>query len=162
MIAKLDSAERTFKELSIRLADPEVASNASEYMKIAKSAGEIEEVARAYGDWKDKQQQHAEAKAMAKDAGGDAELAEMAAEEVKLLQQAIDELEQEMKLMLLPSDPLDARNIMLEVRAGTGGDEAGIWRATWLRCIPGMRTRMGGEWFHCRARRRRWVASRST
>lgn len=127
MIAKLDSAERTFKELSIRLADPEVASNASEYMKIAKSAGEIEEVARAYGDWKDKQQQHAEAKAMAKDAGGDAELAEMAAEEVKLLQQAIDELEQEMKLMLLPSDPLDARNIMLEVRAGTGGDEAGIW-----------------------------------
>ncbi|CAI5479663.1 unnamed protein product, partial [Closterium sp. Yama58-4] len=127
VITKLDSAERTFKELSIRLADPEVASNATEYMRIAKSAGEIEQVARAYEEWKDKQQQLADAKALMKDSASDPEMAEMAGEEVGELEAQIEELEGRLKVLLLPTDPLDARNIMLEVRAGTGGDEAGIW-----------------------------------
>ncbi|CAI5459891.1 unnamed protein product [Closterium sp. Yama58-4] len=127
VITKLDSAERTFKELSIRLADPEVASNATEYMRIAKSAGEIEEVASAYAEWKDKQQQLADAKALMKDSASDPEMAEMAGEEVGELEAQIEELEGRLKVLLLPTDPLDARNIMLEVRAGTGGDEAGIW-----------------------------------
>ncbi|GJP32259.1 hypothetical protein CLOM_g16848 [Closterium sp. NIES-68] len=127
VITKLDSAERTFKELSIRLADPDVASNATEYMKIAKSAGEIEEVARAYGEWKDLQQQLVDAKALAKESASDPEMAEMAGEEVRELEGQLEELEGRLKVLLLPTDPLDARNIMLEVRAGTGGDEAGIW-----------------------------------
>ncbi|CAI7791474.1 unnamed protein product [Closterium sp. NIES-53] len=127
VITKLDSAERTFKELSIRLADPEVASNATEYMRIAKSAGEIEEVASAYAEWKDKQQQLADAKALMKDSASDPEMAEMAGEEVGDLEAQLEELEGRLKVLLLPTDPLDARNIMLEVRAGTGGDEAGIW-----------------------------------
>ncbi|CAI5527195.1 unnamed protein product [Closterium sp. Naga37s-1] len=111
----------------IRLADPEVASNATEYMRIAKSAGEIEEVASAYAEWKDKQQQLADAKALMKDSASDPEMAEMAGEEVGDLEAQLEELEGRLKVLLLPTDPLDARNIMLEVRAGTGGDEAGIW-----------------------------------
>lgn len=70
---------------------------------------------------------------MAKDAAGDREMAEMAAEEANILAQQVEELEEQLKVMLLPSDPLDSRNIMLEVRAGTGGDEAGIWAGDLVR-----------------------------
>eukprot|EP00850_Spirogloea_muscicola_P011700 SM000073S21476 [mRNA] locus=s73:582792:586386:+ [translate_table: standard] len=125
VLSKLDSAERTYKELSLRLADPDVASNNSEYQRIAKSVAELEEVVQTYTDFKDTEQELAEAREMSRD--GDREMAEMAAEEAKQLQDRLAELEEQLKLLLVPRDPLDARNIMLEVRAGTGGDEAGIW-----------------------------------
>eukprot|EP00850_Spirogloea_muscicola_P015121 SM000113S24077 [mRNA] locus=s113:391865:395399:+ [translate_table: standard] len=125
VLSKLDSAERTYKELSLRLADPDVASNNSEYQRIAKSVAELEEVVQTYTDFKDTEQELAEAREMSRD--GDREMAEMANEEAKQLQDRLAELEEQLKLLLVPRDPLDARNIMLEVRAGTGGDEAGIW-----------------------------------
>lgn len=125
LLAKLDSAERTYRELSARLADPEVASNPGEYQKIAKSVAELEEVVTTYQSFKDCQTQLEENKEL-KDSG-DRELAELAAEESILHQRKLEELEEQLKVMLVPSDPLDSRNIMLEVRAGTGGDEAGIW-----------------------------------
>ncbi|KAG6547750.1 hypothetical protein Mapa_010563 [Marchantia paleacea] len=133
LIAKLDSAENTYKELSVRLADPEVASNHSEYQSLAKSLSELEEVVEKYRIFKSCEEQLVEAKELAQDASGDKEMAEMAAEEIKSLETQIEELEEQLKLLLLPSDPLDARNIMLEVRAGTGGDEAGIWAGDLVR-----------------------------
>lgn len=133
LIAKLDSAERTYKELSMRLADPDVANNNNEYQKIAKSLAELEEIYQTYQRFKECEAQLDDAKEMAKDAAGDREMAEMAAEEANTLAQQVEELEEQLKVMLLPSDPLDSRNIMLEVRAGTGGDEAGIWAGDLVR-----------------------------
>lgn len=126
LLAKLDAAERTYKELSARLADPDVAVNPVEYQKVAKSVSELEEVVTTYQKFKNCQDQLEETRELVKDSS-DRELAELAAGESISYQQQLHELEEELKVMLLPSDPLDARNIMLEVRAGTGGDEAGIW-----------------------------------
>ncbi|CAM6089921.1 unnamed protein product [Calypogeia fissa] len=127
LIAKLESAERTYKELSVRLADPDVANDASEFQTLAKNMSDLEEVVTAYQAFRSYEMQLEEAKELAEDAAGDKEMLEMAAEETKALEQQIKEMEERLKVLLLPSDPLDARNIMLEVRAGTGGDEAGIW-----------------------------------
>ncbi|KAH7435588.1 hypothetical protein KP509_06G071000 [Ceratopteris richardii] len=125
LIAKLDSAERTYRELTARLADPDVAGNPSEYQKIAKSVAELQDVVTTYQTFKDVENQISENKELKE--SGDKELAELAAEELALNQERLQELAEQLKVMLLPSDPLDSRNIMLEVRAGTGGDEAGIW-----------------------------------
>ncbi|GAQ81697.1 peptide chain release factor 1 [Klebsormidium nitens] len=127
LLDKLDSAERTHKELSLRLADPEVASNNTEYQKIAKNVSELEEVVSTYGEYKSSLQNLEEAKEMEADAGEDPEMASMAREEARMLETRVAELEERLKLLLVPRDPLDDKNIMLEIRAGTGGDEAGIW-----------------------------------
>ncbi|XP_048442651.1 peptide chain release factor APG3, chloroplastic-like isoform X2 [Pyrus x bretschneideri] len=133
LITKLDSAEKTWKDLSVKLADPDVVSNPSEYQKLAQSVAELDEVVTIYRDFKDCEKQLEETKALAKEAGSDEDMAEMISFEVESLSNQIKELEAKLKMLLLPSDPLDARNIMLEVRAGTGGDEAGIWAGDLVR-----------------------------
>ncbi|XP_041991179.1 peptide chain release factor APG3, chloroplastic-like [Salvia splendens] len=133
LITKLESAEKTWKELSVRLADPDVASNPSEYQKLAQSMAELDEVVDTFRSFKDGQKQLEEAKALVKEAGNDEDMVEMINSEIASLANQIKELEERLKLLLLPSDPLDARNILLEVRAGTGGDEAGLWAGDLVR-----------------------------
>lgn len=133
LITKLESAEKTWKELSVKLADPDVVSNPSEYQKLAQSVSELDEVVSIFRSFKDCEKQLEEAKVLATEEGGDEDMAEMIASEVETLSNQLKELEEKLKLMLLPSDPLDSRNIMLEVRAGTGGDEAGIWAGDLVR-----------------------------
>ncbi|XVF32723.1 hypothetical protein REPUB_Repub17cG0107400 [Reevesia pubescens] len=127
LITKLESAEKTWKELSVRLADPDVVSNHTEYQKLAQSVAELDEVVSAFRRFKDCEKQLEETKALSEEDGTDEDMAEMIASEINSLSSQLKELEEKLKLLLLPSDPLDARNIMLEVRAGTGGDEAGLW-----------------------------------
>ncbi|CAL5426050.1 unnamed protein product [Camellia sinensis] len=127
MITKLESAEKTWKELSVKLADPDVVSNNSEYQKLVQSMADLDET------FKDCEKQLEESKALAKEAVGDVDMAEMIASEIETLSNQLKELEEKLKALLLPSDPLDARNILLEVRAGTGGDEAGFWAADLVR-----------------------------
>ncbi|KAL0459627.1 UNVERIFIED_CONTAM: Peptide chain release factor APG3, chloroplastic [Sesamum latifolium] len=126
LITKLESAEKTWKELSVKLADPDVVSNPSEYQKLAQSLSELDEVVSTFRSFK-------EISALAKEAGNDEDMVEMIASEIETLTKQINELEERLKVLLLPSDPLDARNIMLEVRAGTGGDEAGLWAGDLVR-----------------------------
>ncbi|KAH9730258.1 peptide chain release factor APG3 [Citrus sinensis] len=136
LITKLESAAKTWKDLSVKLADPEVVSNPSEYQKLAQSMAELDEVHLAYAHsrkFKDCEKQLEESRALAKENGNDEEMAEMIASEIKSLSNELIELEEKLKVLLLPSDPLDARNIMLEVRAGAGGDEAGIWAGDLVR-----------------------------
>ncbi|XP_031486237.1 peptide chain release factor APG3, chloroplastic [Nymphaea colorata] len=133
LITKLDSAERTWKELSVKLADPDVVANPVEYQKLAQSMAELDEVVATYRQFKDCEKQLEETKALAKEDGGDPEMTEMIASEIEALSNQITGLEEKLKVLLLPSDPLDARNILLEVRAGTGGDEAGIWAGDLVR-----------------------------
>ena len=127
LIDKLESSTQTHKELTFRLADPDVASDAKEFQKLSKALGELTGVVEQYARYKACAEELQEAKAMVKDAGGDPEMEEMAREEAAALGEEMEELEEKMTLALLPTDPLDEKNIMLEIRAGTGGDEAGIW-----------------------------------
>ncbi|WJX85048.1 Peptide chain release factor apg3, chloroplastic [Trifolium repens] len=133
LLLKLESAEKTWKELSVKLADPDIVSNPSEYQKIAQSVSELDVVVTLYQKFKDCEKMLEEAKALAKDDGNDEDMAEMISYEIESLSKQLSELEDKLKVLLLPSDPLDARNIMLEVRAGTGGDEAGIWAGDLVR-----------------------------
>ena len=127
LIQKLEATKQTHKELTFRLADPDVASDPKEFQRLSKSMGELTAVVDMYARYEAASEELVEAKAMVKDAGGDPEMEEMAREEVAALNEELEELEEKMTIALLPKDPLDEKNIMLEIRAGTGGDEAGIW-----------------------------------
>ncbi|MBW4692912.1 MAG: peptide chain release factor 1 [Lyngbya sp. HA4199-MV5] len=133
LLDKLQSVEQTFNELTRRLADPDVAKDPGEFQRVAKTRSSLEEVVNAFEDWKLTQQALTDARQILKEAGGDLELQEMAATEVAELEAKSDDLEKRLKILLLPSDPNDDKNIMLEIRAGTGGDEASIWAGDLVR-----------------------------
>jgi peptide chain release factor 1 len=133
LLDKLRSVEQTFNELTRRLADPDVARDPGEFQRVAKSRSSLEAVVNTFEDWKITQQSLAEARQISKEAGGDLELQEMATLEADELEVRSSELETRLKILLLPSDPNDDKNIMLEIRAGTGGDEASIWAGDLVR-----------------------------
>ncbi|NES02098.1 MAG: peptide chain release factor 1 [Okeania sp. SIO2F4] len=133
LLDKLKSVEQTYNELTLRLADPDIAKDPSEFQKIAKSRSSLEEVVNTYQEWKNAQEELADAKEILKEAGGDLEMQEMAKLEVEELEAKLESLETQMKIALLPRDPNDDKNIMLEIRAGTGGDEASIWAGDLVR-----------------------------
>ncbi len=133
LLEKLQSVEQTFNELTRRLADPDTASNPDEYQEVAKARAGLEEVVNTYEIWKTTQEELTGAREVAKESQSDPEMHEMAALEVKELEQKVEELETLLKVLLLPRDPNDEKNIMLEIRAGTGGDEASIWAGDLVR-----------------------------
>ncbi|MFW6264148.1 MAG: peptide chain release factor 1 [Cyanobacteriota bacterium] len=133
LLEKLQSVEQTFHELTRRLADPDIATNPDELQRVAKARSSLEETVNTYNTWKQSQEELVGARQVLKEANGDAELQEMAAMEVEALETQLDTLEKRLKVLLLPRDPNDDKNIMLEIRAGTGGDEAGIWAGDLLR-----------------------------
>ncbi|MTJ11599.1 peptide chain release factor 1 [Anabaena sp. UHCC 0187] len=133
LLDKLKSVEQTFHELTRRLADPDTASNPDEYQKIAKSRSSLEEVVNTYETWKTAQDELVGARQVLKESSSDLELQQMAALEVSELDEKLEYLESRLKVLLLPRDPNDDKNIMLEIRAGTGGDEASIWAGDLLR-----------------------------
>lgn len=133
LLDKLRSVEQTFNELTRRLADPDVAQDPSELQRIAKARSSLEDIVNVYNAWKAAQQELVGARQILKDAGADPELQEMAALEVDELEAKLEQLETRLKILLLPSDPNDDKNIMLEIRAGAGGDEASIWAGDLVR-----------------------------
>ena len=133
LLDKLKSVEQTYNELTLRLADPDVAKDPSEFQKLAKARSSLEEVVNYYAEWKNAQEELVDAKEILKEAGGDLEMQEMAKIEMGELEAKLESLETKMKVALLPRDPNDDKNIMLEIRAGTGGDEASIWAGDLVR-----------------------------
>jgi peptide chain release factor 1 len=133
LLEKLKSVEQTFQELTRRLADPDIVTNPDELQRVTKARSSLEETVNTYEEWKNAQEQLLGAKEIFKESSGDPELKEMAALEVKDLEEQLEGLETKLKILLLPRDPNDDKNIMLEIRAGTGGDEASIWAGDLLR-----------------------------
>jgi peptide chain release factor 1 len=133
LLKKLESVEQTFNELTRRMADPDVAKDPDEFQKIAKLRASLEETVVTYHEWQQLQLDLKGAQEIYKDSGGDDEMHEMAALEVAELEENNERLETRLKILLLPKDPNDEKNIMLEIRAGTGGDEAGIWAGDLMR-----------------------------
>ncbi|BAZ45054.1 peptide chain release factor 1 [Chondrocystis sp. NIES-4102] len=132
LLSKLKSVEQTYQELTHRLADPDIATNPDELQKIAKARSSLEETVITYKQWQQATAELTEAKEILKETE-DLEMKEMASLEIAELEELIDKLENKLKILLLPRDPNDDRNIMLEIRAGTGGDEASIWAGDLVR-----------------------------
>jgi len=128
---KLDQIESRFEELNARMADPEVISNADVYRKTAKAHSEIAEVVGRYREWKKVHADLEGARPMLTES--DAELRAMAADDIARLEPEAARLEQDLKVLLLPRDPNDDKNVVLEIRAGTGGDEASLFAAEIFR-----------------------------
>lgn len=133
LLDKLKSVEQTFDELTRRLGDPEVAIDPSEIQRIATARASLEETVDTFNLWKVTQEQLGEAQQILKESASDPELREMASLEVSELAERLEYLEGQLKVLLLPRDPNDDKNIMLEIRAGTGGDEASIWAGDLVR-----------------------------
>ena len=130
-IAKLEEIEARYNELSTEMAEPGVVADQKRYQKIAKQLSDIGEVVEKFRDWKSLEEQLGEAKLMLEDS--DPDMAAMAQDEVASLETRQSELSENMRVLLLPKDPNDEKGIVLEVRAGTGGDEASLFAAEIFR-----------------------------
>lgn len=133
LLDKLKSVEQTFHELTRRMADPDIARDPNEFQKVARARSSLEEVVNTYENWKNTEAELIGARQVLKEASSDAEMQQMAALEVAELDEQLTQLENRLKILLLPRDPNDDKNIMLEIRAGTGGDEASIWAGDLVR-----------------------------
>mmetsp|Transcript_1314 Transcript_1314/g.3975 ORF Transcript_1314/g.3975 Transcript_1314/m.3975 type:complete len:405 (-) Transcript_1314:96-1310(-) len=130
---KLQSAEDSYEQLTRQMADPDIAANATELTKLTKARAALEDVVNAYTEWRSCKNELEEAKVLFNESGDDAEMREMARAEVNELESRIQEVEDRIRVLLLPRDPNDDKNVMLEIRAGTGGDEASIWAGDLVR-----------------------------
>jgi peptide chain release factor 1 len=129
---KLKQVEARYDEMSEQLSSPEVLADSARIQKLAKNHSDLAEIVAKYRKWKKIEQGLREAKQMANDAD-DLEMRQMAHEEEKQLTTQLTAVEEELKVLLLPRDPLDEKNVILEIRAGTGGDEAGLFAGELFR-----------------------------
>jgi peptide chain release factor 1 len=132
MFERLDQIEARYEELTQALASPEITNDSAKYQKTAKAHSEISEVVEKYREYKDLKRGISESKAMLVDET-DPEMRAYAEEELAKLEARIAGVEEELKILLLPKDPNDEKNVVLEIRAGTGGDEATLFVAEVFR-----------------------------
>lgn len=128
-VAKLESLKMRHDELEELLCRPDIIGDAKRYTLFRREHGELRALVEAFDRWKQKTKQLDEDRA----ALLDPELREMAAEEIPELESAIQDLEKELEILLLPRDPNDARNTIVEIRSGTGGEEAALFAADLFR-----------------------------
>ncbi|MNJ16408.1 Peptide chain release factor 1 [compost metagenome] len=131
LLNKLDTLQDRFEELTALLGDAEVISDQTRFRAYSREYAEVEPVAATYAQWRKVQDDLAGAQALLKDS--DPDLREMAVEEVREAKEQLALLENQLQRMLLPKDPNDGRNVFLEIRAGTGGDEAAIFSGDLFR-----------------------------
>lgn len=124
--AKLEQIKSRFQEVNTAMSDPSVFDDPDEYTKLTKERSELEELVQDYDTWKDLTNRFSGNKELI-EMDEDAEITEMAQEENKEIKAELEELEEEIKMKLLPKDPEDSKNAIVEIRAGTGGDEAAIF-----------------------------------
>src|ERR1039458_5504189 len=132
MFERLDQIEIRYEELTQALLSPEITNDSAKYQKTAKAHSEITPVVERYREYKDLKRGIAESKALLVDET-DAEMRAYAEEELAKLESRIVTVEEELKVLLLPKDPNDEKNVVLEIRAGTGGDEATLFVAEVFR-----------------------------
>ena len=132
MFERLDQIEAKYEELTQALASPEIVADSGKYQKTAKAHSEIAPVVDKYREFKALKRGIEESKAMLADET-DPEMKAYAQEELHQLEERVSAAEEELKVLLLPKDPNDEKNVVLEIRAGTGGDEATLFAAEVFR-----------------------------
>jgi peptide chain release factor 1 len=133
MLSKLDAVAEKYDELTRLLSDPGVAADHQQYQKYSRERAEIEDVVTFYRSYRSILKQIRDAEEITQDKQADPEFRAMADMELKELRGKVDPMEQHLRLMLVPRDPRDDKNIFLEIRAGAGGDEAGLFAAELFR-----------------------------
>ena len=131
MFDKLDFITEKYDELARKVSDPEIINNQPVWQKHIKEMGEMEPIVKKYTEYKKAKTELADAKERLE--MGDDEMRELAKMEIGELEEKIETAEEELKVLLLPKDPNDEKNVILEIRAGTGGDEAALFGADLLR-----------------------------
>ena len=131
MFDKLDFITEKYDELAQKVSDPEIINNQPVWQKHIKEMGEMEPIVKAYKEYKKAKTELADAKELLEE--GDEDMRELAKMEIGELEETIENQEAELKILLLPKDPNDEKNVILEVRAGTGGEEAALFGADLLR-----------------------------
>jgi len=127
MLGRLENIKRSYNALTERLADPDVLEDSKLLQKVMSDRASSEEVVMTYDEYNNLLQELADAKELFHEAADDHEMKEVARSEIKEIEPQLEPIENKIKLLLLPKDPNDDRNIMLEIRAGTGGSEASIF-----------------------------------
>jgi peptide chain release factor 1 len=133
LIRKLQDAERRYKELTTQLADSEIIADNKRYQKIAKTHSDLGEIVNRYLDYQSLARSIQDTRTMLRETGLDSEMKTMAEEELADLEKREQTCAADLKTLLLPKDPNDERNVILEIRAGTGGDEATLFVADVFR-----------------------------
>ena len=132
MFDRLDDLLIRYEELMEELGSPEVASDTNRFRKLMKEQSDLAPIVEAYKEYK-KAKQDVEDSLALLDEESDEEMREMAKEELNAAKKRIEELEQELKILLLPKDPNDDKNVIVEIRAGAGGDEAALFASELYR-----------------------------
>ena len=133
MYDKLDFIQNKYKELSLKVADPEIISNQPVWQSYARELGEIEPIVNKYTEYKKVVESISEDKEILNDSSSDEEMRELAKMELSESEEQEKILSEELKKLLIPKDPNDQKNVVLEIRAGTGGDEAALFGADLIR-----------------------------
>jgi peptide chain release factor 1 len=131
LASKLDQLEKRFDELTQQMADPAIISDSDQYRKVTKAQSELSDIVAKYREWKKVEDSLSQARPMLQDP--DADLKAMAEMEITELEPQKVQIEEDLKILLLPKDPNDDKNVVLEIRAGTGGDEATLFAAEIFR-----------------------------
>jgi peptide chain release factor 1 len=131
MLDKLAEVEKRYEQLERLLADPQLLTQQREYSKVAKERAELEEIVFCYREWRKVEQQIQENRELLEER--EEAIRELAKEELSLLRERKETLEGRLKVLILPKDPHDSKNVILEIRAGTGGEEAALFAASLFR-----------------------------
>ncbi|MDD7718851.1 MAG: peptide chain release factor 1 [Eubacteriaceae bacterium] len=132
MFDKLDFIVEKYEEMSLKVSDPEIINNQPLWQKYIKDMGEMEPIVKKYAEYKKAKEELADAKEIV-EMESDEEMRDLAKMEINELEHQIEQNEEELKILLLPKDPNDEKNVILEVRAGTGGEEAALFAQELLR-----------------------------
>jgi peptide chain release factor 1 len=131
MLQKLEDVERRYDELERMLVDPVVLANRKDFARLSKERSDLDQIVAAYRQWKKLGQEIEGHRALLE--GTDADIRELAKAELPEMRRKSDELEAQLKVLLVPKDPNDDKNVILEIRAGTGGEEASLFAAQLFR-----------------------------
>ena len=133
MLDKLDFIIEKYKELEAAVSKPEIIGNQPLWQKYIKEMSDMEPIVKTYSSFKKHKQELSDAKELLAGAGGDEEMKDLAKLEISGLEDEINKEEEQLKILLIPKDPRDEKNVILEIRAGTGGEEAALFGSDLLR-----------------------------
>ncbi|NMM61558.1 peptide chain release factor 1 [Clostridium sp. P21] len=142
MLKRLEFIENKYEELSIKISDPSVMADQKEWQKLCKEHAELENVVMKYRQYRKAEEELEDNKEMLKDES-DKDMREMVQEDIKALEASMEETYQELRILLLPKDPNDDKNVFVEIRGGAGGEEAALFAANLTRMYTRYAERKG-------------------
>lgn len=143
MLQKLDFLQEKYEDLTVKISDPDVINDQNQWQKLVKEHADLQPIVEKYKEYRFSQEALEDAKEILHDKSADDELKEMAKMEIEELEEKIHEAEEKLRILLLPKDPNDEKNVIVEIRAGTGGDEAALFAADLFRMYARYAERQG-------------------